>query len=571
MFRTHAEFTHRILHTTGTLSRASHRIDPIPSNPPMSLPRSPVDAAIDDELEMYSASSPQFESQDLPALRRIKPLPKRRRTSTDQATPELAQTAASPDANGGQPGIFGGEEASDIFKNTPAGRAFLSTLDNYYAAAAATSGTLDDDDQGEGDYIDHLQQPNNTKKRKVPTAPHQAHNNGENLPDDDQSGDRPATTKLDADDGEPAAVAAAAAGGRRKARVSAATIAGLQHKDMLKTRKRQLASVLGAITNGDELALDQALVAHYPNIPGATFSIPQPVEYIPVRVKRQRRRKLLLSSEPVAQAIAMAEGDFTFEAPSSSSERLVAVRTEVVDLYARFEAELARQAAKAAEAAKQSALALAESPKRAVQRARGSAASQAAEQAAAGAKGRQSKKKKRSALANASNPHHLRNYVPSRLPHSGQPPSQTTQALNAANYLGPPPIRFLSAEVPPKRRKKATSPPPAGSLGAQLTNPADEWICPFCEYNLFYGDDAAYRRAVKSRKKILQRRRRARERAAAAASGVAPVAPAPAADKPATGETHVAEETTTAGDAPAVKNLAKRDRDKGGSGPAVPV
>lgn len=248
------------------------------------------------------------------------------------------------------------------------------------------------------------------------------------------------------------------------------------------------------------------------------------------------------------------------------------MRAEVSDLYTRFEAELARQAAKAAEAAKQSALALADSPKRAAQRTRGSAATPTADQAAAGAKGRQSKKKKRSALANASNPHHLRNYVPSRLPHSGQPPSQGTQALNAANYLGPPPIRFLSAEVPPKRRKKsAAPPPPAAPLGAQLTSPVDEWICPFCEYNLFYGDDAAYRRAVKSRKKILQRRRRARERAAAAASGVAPVAPAPAADKPATGETHVAEETATASDAPAVKNLAKRDRDKGGSGAAAAV
>jgi hypothetical protein len=54
---------------------------------------------------------------------------------------------------------------------------------------------------------------------------------------------------------------------------------------------------------------------------------------------------------------------------------------------------------------------------------------------------------------------------------------------------------------------------------SQLTNPADEWICAFCEYELFYGDEQDYRRAIRSRKKILRRRRRARERAAAAASG----------------------------------------------------
>lgn len=207
----------------------------------------------------------------------------------------------------------------DIFKNTPAGRAFLTTLDNYYAAAAAGGGggTGDDDDQGEGDYIDHLQQPNNTKKRKVPTAPHQAHNVAEALPDDDQSGDRPAATKLEADDGEPAAVAAAPGGGRRKAKASAATIAGLQRKDMLKTRKRQLAAVLGAITGGDELALDQALVAHYPAVPGATYGIPKPAEYIPMRAKRMRRARLAWAAEPVAQAVAMAESDFMFESTTA--------------------------------------------------------------------------------------------------------------------------------------------------------------------------------------------------------------------------------------------------------------
>jgi hypothetical protein len=131
------------------------------------------------------------------------------------------------------------------------------------------------------------------------------------------------------------------------------------------------------------------------------------------------------------------------------------------------------------------------------------------------------KKKKRSALANASNPHHLRNYVPSRLPQ--QPPPITQTSLAAANFLSPPPLRFLSAQIPPRRRKRTSL--PVLPVGPALTSPMDEWICPNCEYSLFYGDETGFRRSVKNRKKILSRRRRARERAAAAASGIAPMIP----------------------------------------------
>jgi hypothetical protein len=85
--------------------------------------------------------------------------------------------------------------------------------------------------------------------------------------------------------------------------------------------------------------------------------------------------------------------------------------------------------------------------------------------------------------------------------------------------VSPLPVRFLTAEIAPKRRhKKSGSTGPTPSL-APLLQPEDEWICALCEYNLFYGEDPAFRRAIRSRKKILVRRRRARERAAAAASG----------------------------------------------------
>ena len=135
--------------------------------------------------------------------------------------------------------------------------------------------------------------------------------------------------------------------------------------------------------------------------------------------------------------------------------------------------------------------------------------------AVGGGKTKTGKKKKRSALANASNPHHLRNYVPSRLPHSGG--GGDGQGPNAANgnTIWPLPLRFLSAEIPSRKRKKNTTAVPL----VQLMHPSEEWICAFCDYELFYGEDPVYRRAVRSRKKILKRRRRARERAAAAAAG----------------------------------------------------
>ena len=144
--------------------------------------------------------------------------------------------------------------------------------------------------------------------------------------------------------------------------------------------------------------------------------------------------------------------------------------------------------------------------------------------------------------------------MPSRLPHSG-PPSAQQAVQNAQNLLTPLPLRFLSAEIPPRRRKKSE---PTVTPVANLTNPADEWICPFCEYELFYGDEAAYARAVRNRKKILRRRRRARERAAAAASGVAPV---PGADPVEGEEVHAGFENPAAAPAP-----AKQGAHAGGTG-----
>ena len=199
-----------------------------------------------------------------------------------------------------------------------------------------------------------------------------------------------------------------------------------------------------------------------------------------------------------------------------------ATKEEVTALHARFEAELKRQAAKASEVARQTSAVLTGSvpAARKVKQGRttGTKDTKAGtlEQNLLGNPPAKTKKKKRSARANASNPHHLRNYVPSRLPHSGQANATT---LSAQDFLSPLPVRFLSTDIPPRRRKKSSvNVKPVSSLN----NPIEEWICPFCEYDLFYGSDDDYRRAINNRKKILKRRRRARERAAAAANGSGP-------------------------------------------------
>lgn len=246
-----------------------------------------------------------------------------------------------------------------------------------------------------------------------------------------------------------------------------------------------------------------------------------------------------------------------------------ATKEEVAFLHGRFEAELSRQAAKAAEAARQAALVVSQMQKtkkaeRSQLRTRtghavnGDAVIADSDKGVVSGKAK-SKKTKRSALANASNPHHLRNYVPSRLPHSG---ANNSSPMGAQNHLSPLPLRFLSAELPPRRKRNKNPVMPL----INLTNPEEEWICASCEYSLFYGDEQSYRRVVRQRKKILARRRRAMERAAAAAAGRKGIAPS---DK---GDT-VADDSTDVMDAPPqaqhiipkhsdIRHRGEQDRDR---------
>jgi hypothetical protein len=414
---------------------------------------------------------------------------------------------------------------ASVFGGTPNG----DTLDLSAAYQLGKMGRSEED-QSEGDYTDHLQQPGNTKKRKVPANISGAAQGREVEPQlgtEDEILDSLALLNGQANHSlDLSALPPSVTPTPRKGKITPSTLAGLQHKELLKHRKRQLAAVLGALSLGDTLALDQALSTHLPfagsmirsdsNPPKVRLSCrPGP------RLARAAKARTRTALMPLQKKPSFPTAQFVFTFSSATSDRLVATKQEVLALKNRFENELARQAAKVTKAAadaKQAALTASKGAKskrgeKTQQRAlKGAAESE--DQSAEflempGGKGKGSKKKKRNALAIASNPHHRKNYVPSRLPSSGQ--ANMVQAnANAQNMLGPLPLRFLSAQISPRRRKKANTVTPT----AQIVNPADEWICPRCEYSLFYGEGSEYRQAVKDRKHILRRRRRAQERAA---------------------------------------------------------
>lgn len=514
---------------------------------------------------MYRASSPIFDVPEFPTLRRVKPLPKRRRTSdplleesenvapsspmlpTEVISDELITQADSLSAQlpsrlqSYYMSTLGGVQ--DLFKSDPE-NGTAATIDFSAGYGMDDSRNGIEDDSADTDYIDHLQQPGNTKKRKVPAnISGTAHGtDAGSTSGDDEPTDRAIPTgrtdhEYDAAGAPPPSAPPPGGAGLRKGKLSKATLAGLQHKEMLKTRKRQLAVVLGALTHGDTLALDQALSTSYPFAQGGVGVDSSHPSTARVHISRRRQARLAraykayyasLSLPNATKHVPFPHSDFTFTCPSATADRLIATKAEVAALHSRFEAELARQAAKAAEAAKQAAAAL-NSRQLARRNERGKQGRGVSgqgvetkmgslEQSLLGTPPKSGKKKKRSALANASNPHHLRNYVPSRLPHTGQ--LSAAQALaNTQNLLSPLPMRFLTADVPPRRKDKT----PRTTTAPSLNSPADEWICPFCEFDLFYGEENSFQRSVRNRKKILRRRRRARERAAAAASGTGPV------------------------------------------------
>ncbi|EEB94887.1 hypothetical protein MPER_06228, partial [Moniliophthora perniciosa FA553] len=212
------------------------------------------------------------------------------------------------------------------------------------------------------------------------------------------------------------------------------------------------------------------------------------------------------------------KGEFTFQYESAASTRLRIATNQVLSLRPRFETEFAKQSSSKRDKEKANVASREKDKERGRKRNRAAppsvpptpekskalppasntAASSPAPPPSAGGGGKK-KKKKRSALANASNPHHLRNYVPSRLPH--QPPSSTHISSQVQGEWALP-LAFLRA-----------------GKGENEGGGESEWICAFCEYELFYGEEADLKRAVRKRKAILRRRKRARERARGVTNG----------------------------------------------------
>jgi hypothetical protein len=213
-----------------------------------------------------------------------------------------------------------------------------------------------DEDRSEGDYVDHLQQHGNTKKRKVPAnmsgGGRHGHRgdtgSGDNSGADDDDGQggfggsgglgemsrgiptgRPFEYDHPPQSDDQGPLSPSSTSGStlsllpgRKPKMSAATRAGLQHKEVLKSRKKQLAAVLGALSHGDTLALDQALSARYPyGLPGELKGA-----LVPPKTRLSKRKGPRILRELRTKNVGGAEstdsgfpfGDFSFAHDSAS-------------------------------------------------------------------------------------------------------------------------------------------------------------------------------------------------------------------------------------------------------------
>jgi len=203
--------------------------------------------------------------------------------------------------------------------------------DEHHSATPTDSTRGPDEEIGvDGDYVDHLQQPGNTKKRKVPANMSGSRQPGMGNfgPESHTVGDRGVNSgrpEQDVSDTLPLSAiggagsqASSATLTQRRARISDATLAGLKHKEMLKTRRRQLAAVLGALSHGDTFALDQALSARYP------FGLTGDPEPIRIRLSRRKAPRLARAaktrwvSRTDKDALKFPSRKFSFAYPSTS-------------------------------------------------------------------------------------------------------------------------------------------------------------------------------------------------------------------------------------------------------------
>lgn len=230
-----------------------------------------------------SSAAQTFDHPSDPSMRRIKPLPKRRRTAsfipdgyhdllqsalslTGSIADELAATFATPLAlepyfasaaafSANHTGFhqFSAETQVQGLKRTDS---FLHFIHDKREA----HGDGDDDADANG-YVGQLQEPGNTKKRKVPLASASGTFDGSSAWGDEDQLDRNVSPRFDIVNPLESDSAAHSISllSRRKGKLSRASLALIQHKELVDTRKRQLTAVIDALSEGDPLALEQAL------------------------------------------------------------------------------------------------------------------------------------------------------------------------------------------------------------------------------------------------------------------------------------------------------------------------
>lgn len=307
----------------------------------------------------HQGSPPAFDALEFPPLRRLKPLPKRRRTSDvvaqvsepDDPTQPMAdllggaeslaeELIARADSLSSQmalqsyySSVLGGGDItpgveSEVLDGNLAG-SFSQTFDLsavYQRFAEGLGSGQQDEDHSEGDYADHLQHPGNTKKRKVPANISGSVNGREvSLPlgvEEEMGNNVLSTGRLDQDLDILAAPPSSMAQLPRKGKISPSTLAGLQHKELLKHRKHQLAAVLGALSLGDAFALDQALSTHLPFVSTMFNSDSTPPK---VRLSRRRGPRLARAAATQVSArratqkgVSFPAAQFMFTFPSAS-------------------------------------------------------------------------------------------------------------------------------------------------------------------------------------------------------------------------------------------------------------
>lgn len=178
-----------------------------------------------------------------------------------------------------------------------------------------------DDADGEGDYTDHLQQPNNTKKRKVPTATVVAAREAAVAQGHERLVDENVTQASQVNLFGKGTEGVGASPGRqefdfqptitnRRKICSPITLATLRLKELLNTRRKMMTAAIR--DDVDPLALEFALSAPFARPPAKQLL--RAWSYGPKFRRRPRNRVT-----PVSHREPCFSGNFTFSFPCPST------------------------------------------------------------------------------------------------------------------------------------------------------------------------------------------------------------------------------------------------------------